>query len=47
MKRMVIDRIGEILADREVDIRPCLMNMEHKSRFFIMAGKHWNGKRTV
>jgi len=41
MKRTIMDRIEDILSDRVVEIKTCLMNKEHKSRFFILAGEHW------
>jgi len=41
MKRAIMERIENILSDRVVEVKTCLMNKDQKSRFFILAGEHW------
>lgn len=41
MKRAIMTRIEEILSDRVVEIKTCLMSKDQKSRFFILAGENW------
>jgi len=40
-KQMIMDQIKEILNDRVVEVKPCLMNREHKARFIELAQENW------
>lgn len=41
IKQMLIDQIKGKLSHRVVEVKPCLMNDEDKSEFFILAKKNW------
>jgi len=43
-KRMIIDRIENILGERDVEVRTVLMNRKHKAEFYELAGRNWGRK---